>query len=69
MKRILKKNFNLNENQNEIERSKTPKYHSRGCSISNVSMIGGRIRQISGLNTLNRNSTRMIEDLKEVDEM
>ena len=51
-----------------IERSKTPRYHSRGCSVSNVSMINGRIQVISGLNSLNRNSTRMVEDIKLVDE-
>ena len=31
-------------------------------------MINGRIVVIDGLNTLNRNSTRMIEEMKEVDE-
>ena len=54
-------------NENEIQRSQTPKYHSRGCSVSNVSMINGRIQVIEGLNSLQRNSTRMIEEMKEVD--
>ena len=55
-------------NEKEIKRSLTPKYHSRGCSISNETMINGRVVIIPGLNTLKRNSTRMIEEIKEIDE-
>ena len=65
----FKKLNELNDsNENEIKRSLTPKYHSRGCSISNETMINGRVVIIPGLNTLKRNSTRIIEEIKEIDE-